>query len=130
MSNAIFYEDEIIEDDIIEKESDPEYMQSLAKQEFKELNAEEYKKWFETNVNWFKDHYDSLITKFIELYPEYYNYIYNYDDDNTKRIDEFTDGIDLLLAMKNATCWNKLFILSMQRKYVDDAIERMKQMLQ
>ena len=141
MSDNIFYENEIFEDDIIEKEvkpeednifdkeADPEYMRSLALQEMKELNAEKYEKWFKTNANWFKDHYDSLMVKFKDMYPEYYKYICNYDDNDSKRIDTFTDGIDILLVMKN-TSWYKLFVLSMQRKYVDDAIERMKQMLQ
>ncbi len=112
-----------------EQESDPEYMRNIALQELKELNAEEYENWFKTSVSWFKDHYDSLMAKFKELYPDYYNYICNRDNEDTKHIDEFTDGIDLLLAMNDSKIQNKLFILSMQRKYVDNAIEKMKQIL-
>ena len=113
-----------------EQEQDPEFVKKLAHEEMKNFDFDEYAKWFRSNEKFFENNYDKLLEKLKESYPEYYHYIENIDDDNVKHIDSFTDGIDLLVAMKESlkSC-NVVLILSYQRKYVDDAVAKIKEML-
>ncbi len=113
-----------------EQEQDPEFAKKLAYEEMKNFDIDAYAKWFRSNVKFFENNYDKLLKKLKEDYPEYYHYIENIDDDNVKHIDSFTDGIDLLVAMKESlkSC-NVVLILSYQRKYVDDAVAKIKEML-
>ena len=113
-----------------EQESDPEFAKKLAYEEIKTLDVNEYQKWFSNNVLFFMKNHDKLVEKLKESNPEYYHYITNIDDDDVKHIDSFTDGIDLLFVMKVALILNKtIFILSYQRKYVDDTVAKIKELL-
>ena len=113
-----------------EQESDPEFAKKLAYEEIKTLDVNEYQKWFSNNVLFFIKNRDKLVEKLKESNPEYYHYITNIDDDDVKHIDSFTDGIDLLYAMSDAAKLKKVvFILSYQRKYVDDTVAKIKEML-
>lgn len=114
----------------IEQEMDPEFAKKLANEEIKTLDGDEYEKWLRTSVKFFDENFNKLLEKLKEDYPEYHHYIKNIDDDNVKQIDSFTDGIDLLFVMKDALALNKtVFILSYQRKYVDDTISKIKEIL-
>lgn len=114
----------------LEQESDPEFAKKLANEEIKTLDVKEYQKWFSNNVLFFMKNHDKLVEKLKESNPEYYHYITNIGDDNVKHIDSFTDGIDLLYVMTDAAKLKKaVFILSYQRKYVDDAVAKIKEIL-
>ena len=114
----------------IEQESDPEFAKKIANEEIKTLDVDEYENWFRTSVKFFDENFDKLLEKLKEAYPDYHHYIENIGDDNVKHIDSFTDGIDLLFVMKDALALNKtVFILSYQRKYVDTAISKIKEIL-
>lgn len=122
--------DNLNEKEMLERESDPEAMRELAVKELETLNHEEYEKWFTDTVNWWDTNMVAVISVFKKSYPEYYDYCLNENNQDMKRIDGFTDGIDLLLSMQEAAKNGRdLYILSMQREYVNKAIERMKQML-
>ena len=113
-----------------EQEQDPEFAKKLAYEEIKTLDVNEYQKWFSNNMLFFMKNRNKLVEKLKESNPEYYHYITNIDDDDVKHIDSFTDGIDLLYAMSDAAKLNKVvFILSYQRKYVDDTVAKIKEML-
>lgn len=122
--------DELVINPTIEQESDPEFAKKLANEEIKTLDVKEYQKWFSNNVLFFMKNHDKLVEKLKESNPEYYHYITNIDDDDVKHIDSFTDGIDLLYVMTDAAKLKKaVFILSYQRKYVDDAVAKIKEIL-
>ena len=122
--------DEFITKPTLEQESDPEFAKKLANEEIKTLDVNQYEKWFRINVKFFESNYEKKKKKLKEVHPEYHHYIENIDDDNVKHIDSFTDGIDLLFVMKEALTLNKtVFILSYQRKYVDDTVAKIKEML-
>lgn len=113
-----------------EQEQDPEFAKKLAYEEMKNFDIDEYAKWYRSNLKFFENNYDKFLEKLKEVYPEYYHYIKNIDDDNVKHIDSFTDGIDLLVAMKESlNSGNAVLILSYQRKYVDDTVVKIKEML-
>ena len=87
---------------MLERESDPEAMRELAVKELETLNHEEYEKWFTDTVNWWDTNMVAVISVFKKSYPEYYDYCLNENNQDMKRIDGFTDGIDLLLSMQEA----------------------------
>ena len=114
-----------------EQESDSNFVTEVAKIELKKLNIEEYQKWFSDNVLFFMENYDKLVEKLKDYNPRYYYYItHKADHDYVKHLDSFTDGIDLLFIMKGASKLKKLvLLLSYQRKYVDDVVTKIKEIL-
>ena len=119
-------EKELSRDEIIAQESDPEYMKKLATREIATLDVEKYQKWFEDSLKFFNDNHDKIIEKLKESYPKYYQYMI---DSDIPSIDEFTDGLDLLITMSVSDNKAGIFLLGHQRKYVDATIERLKEIL-